>query len=124
MTTDGFAKSQQTIQVLKALPDLSEKLYEIELSPGKSDKEKMIAVLKATKMDQPFVFKVVYRRVAGKLRSGRSISAGPVFIVNPIKRKSSEDWYWILKEPVWTLFKVDHRTLPEEDREKLKELLH
>ena len=119
-----IAQLSDTKQRLKLLPDLTE----LAIAPiaNETELEKINRVIETSKIQIPFVYKVVQRHIAGHLKNGNAIAGGPVYIVNPMKTSGVLGWkkplHTIINEPEWSQLIQDDKSLTEDLEKKILQI--
>ena len=123
----AYANDSQIYDTLLKIDDFSDRIN-IGLNSYPGINEKLINEwVKKNSPKKAFFLKVQYGNEVASTSSGKIIYGADIYIVNPSKKTGFLLWekvkFHILKEPDWTLFRLESKPLNAEDLEKLRLLL-
>ena len=99
-----IAEFTDTKKRLTLLPDLTSS--DVNPVAGETELEEIVRVIETSKINIPFVYKIVQRHIAGHLKNGDAIAGGPVYVVNPMKTSGilglKQPLHTIINEPEWS----------------------
>lgn len=127
VASSAFAAEVSFREGLLSIKDISSELViGLNSFPG-VDVDIINAYCESKKLKTPFIVTVGFHKIVGKTSSGKDIKGATVYIVNPSITTGHLWWkrvsFHSIKEPHWTLFKLNQKTLSKEDELKIKELL-